>query len=58
MAQLARFRFWTLLAFGVLALSAAPSNSPENFPGPDTRQAAGPKYADRFIGFRVVLVPQ
>jgi hypothetical protein len=32
-------------------------SSPENFPGPDTRQAAAPKYADKFIGFRVVLVP-
>ncbi|MCE0483372.1 MAG: SUMF1/EgtB/PvdO family nonheme iron enzyme [Methylacidiphilales bacterium] len=33
-------------------------SSPENFPGPDTRNAGGPKYADRFTGFRVVLVPQ
>jgi hypothetical protein len=31
-------------------------SSPENFPGPDTRQAASPKYADKFIGLRVVLV--
>jgi len=30
---------------------------PENFPGPGTRQAGGLKYADKFIGFRVVLVP-
>ena len=30
---------------------------PENFSGPDTRQGVGPKYADKFIGFRVVLVP-
>jgi hypothetical protein len=32
-------------------------SSAENFPSSDTRQGAGPKYADRFIGFRVVLVP-
>lgn len=32
-------------------------SSPDNFPGPDTRSAGGPKYADRFTGFRVVLVP-
>jgi hypothetical protein len=32
-------------------------SSPENFPGVDTRNAAAPKYADQFIGFRVVLVP-
>ena len=30
---------------------------PDNFPGPEARQGAGPKYADKFIGFRVVLVP-
>jgi len=30
---------------------------PENFPGPGTRQGGPPKYADKFIGFRVVLVP-
>ncbi len=32
-------------------------SSPQNFPSPDTRDAGGPKYADRFTGFRVVLVP-
>ena len=32
-------------------------SSAENFPNSDTRQAGGPKYADRFTGFRVVLVP-
>jgi hypothetical protein len=32
-------------------------SSPENFPSADTRQGAAPKYADKFIGFRVVLVP-
>jgi hypothetical protein len=32
-------------------------SSAENFPSGDTRQAGGPKYADRFIGFRVVLIP-
>jgi formylglycine-generating enzyme required for sulfatase activity len=31
-------------------------SSPDNFPGSDTRNAGGPKYADRFTGFRVVLV--
>jgi hypothetical protein len=30
---------------------------PENFSGTDARQGAPSKYADRFIGFRVVLVP-
>lgn len=33
-------------------------SSAENFPSADTRNAGGPKYADRFTGFRVVLVPQ
>jgi len=32
-------------------------SSPENFPSADTRNAGGPKYADKFTGFRVVLVP-
>jgi len=32
-------------------------SSAENFPNSDTRQAATPKYSDRFTGFRVVLVP-
>lgn len=32
-------------------------SSPENFPSAGMRNAAPPKYADRFIGFRVVLVP-
>jgi formylglycine-generating enzyme required for sulfatase activity len=32
-------------------------SSQENFPSAETRQAAGPQYADKFIGFRVVLVP-
>jgi len=32
-------------------------SSSENFPNADTREAGGPKYADRFTGFRVVLVP-
>jgi len=32
-------------------------SSPDNFPSPETRSAGGPKYADRFSGFRVVLVP-
>jgi hypothetical protein len=32
-------------------------SSPDNFPSAETRQAGGPKYADRFTGFRVVLVP-
>jgi hypothetical protein len=32
-------------------------SSTENFPAADTRQAGGPKYADKFTGFRVVLVP-
>ena len=30
---------------------------PENFAGPGTRQGGPPKYADKFIGFRLVLVP-
>jgi formylglycine-generating enzyme required for sulfatase activity len=30
---------------------------PENFPNASTRQGGPPKYADKFIGFRVVLVP-
>jgi hypothetical protein len=33
-------------------------SSAENFPSADTRSAGVPKYADRFTGFRVVLVPQ
>lgn len=32
-------------------------SQPENFSSPGTRQAGGPKYADKFTGFRVVLVP-
>jgi hypothetical protein len=32
-------------------------SSPEDFPGADKREGGGPKYADRFTGFRVVLVP-
>ena len=32
-------------------------SSPEDFSGPDARQGAPPKYADKFIGFRVVLTP-
>jgi formylglycine-generating enzyme required for sulfatase activity len=32
-------------------------SSMENFPNAETRSAGGPKYSDRFIGFRVVLVP-
>ncbi len=32
-------------------------SSGENFPSSDTREAGGPKYQDRFTGFRVVLVP-
>lgn len=32
-------------------------SSAENFPSAETRQGAPPKYADRFTGFRVVLVP-
>jgi hypothetical protein len=32
-------------------------SSTEDFPSADTRNAGGPKYADRFTGFRVVLVP-
>ena len=32
-------------------------SSPEHFPAVDTRNAAAPKYADQFIGFRVVLMP-
>jgi formylglycine-generating enzyme required for sulfatase activity len=32
-------------------------SSAEHFPSAETRQGAGPKYADQFIGFRVVLVP-
>jgi hypothetical protein len=30
---------------------------PENFPNASARQGGPPKYADKFIGFRVVLVP-
>jgi hypothetical protein len=30
---------------------------PDNFSGPSARQGGGPKYADKFIGFRVVLMP-
>jgi hypothetical protein len=33
-------------------------SSMENFPSAETRTAGGAKYADRFTGFRVVLVPQ
>jgi len=32
-------------------------SSPENFPGPDTRNMAVPNFADKFTGFRVVLTP-
>ena len=32
-------------------------SSAEHFPNADTRSAGGPKYADQFSGFRVVLVP-
>ena len=32
-------------------------SSIDHFPGADTRNAGGPKYADQFTGFRVVLVP-
>jgi hypothetical protein len=32
-------------------------SSAEHFPTADTRNAGGPKYADQFTGFRVVLVP-
>jgi formylglycine-generating enzyme required for sulfatase activity len=32
-------------------------SSQENFANADTRNAGGPKYADKFIGFRVVLTP-
>jgi hypothetical protein len=32
-------------------------SSAENFPSADTRSASAPKYADRFTGFRVLLVP-
>ena len=32
-------------------------SSIDNFPSADTRNSAGEKYADRFTGFRVVLVP-
>lgn len=32
-------------------------SSQSNFPNAETRQGAGPQYADKFIGFRVVLVP-
>jgi hypothetical protein len=32
-------------------------SSTTDFPSADTRNAGGPKYADRFTGFRVVLVP-
>jgi hypothetical protein len=33
-------------------------SSPANFPSAETRQAGPPKYADKFTGFRVVLVAQ
>jgi formylglycine-generating enzyme required for sulfatase activity len=33
-------------------------SSQDNFPNAETRNSAGEKYADRFTGFRVVLVPQ
>ena len=32
-------------------------SSVEHFPNAEVRQAGGPKYADQFTGFRVVLVP-
>ena len=32
-------------------------SSPSNFPSADTRSAGAPKYADKFTGFRVVLLP-
>jgi formylglycine-generating enzyme required for sulfatase activity len=32
-------------------------SSAEHFPNAEVRQAGGPKYADQFTGFRVVLVP-
>jgi formylglycine-generating enzyme required for sulfatase activity len=32
-------------------------SQPENFPNAAARQGVPPKYADKFIGFRVVLVP-
>ena len=32
-------------------------SSSDNFPSAETRISAAPKYADRFTGFRVVLVP-
>jgi len=32
-------------------------SSAEHFPSADTRSIVAPKYADKFIGFRVVLVP-
>jgi len=32
-------------------------SSQENFPSAETRNAGAPQYADKFIGFRVVLVP-
>jgi hypothetical protein len=32
-------------------------SSQDHFPTADTRNAGGPKYADQFTGFRVVLVP-
>jgi len=32
-------------------------SSTTDFPNADTRQAGGPTYADKFTGFRVVLVP-
>jgi hypothetical protein len=32
-------------------------SQPSNFPNAGTRQGGPPKYADKFIGFRVVLVP-
>ena len=32
-------------------------SSTTDFPNAETRNAGGPKYADKFTGFRVVLVP-
>ena len=32
-------------------------SSAEHFPSAETRNGGGPKYADQFTGFRVVLVP-
>jgi len=32
-------------------------SSAEHFPNAETRNAGGPKYADQFTGFRVVLAP-